>query len=517
MSQSAIRLDHDRLYAVATPNRGAQSQVCILRLRDKKLLLVEALNLADSSQRDAVAERLLQKYRREATHLLLQLAAAVAAERAKPKAKEVTDNTSPFPLLEPWEDSVDGAALLDELRALIKNYVLLPDDAPDALALWILHTYSLDAADYTPYILITSPVRECGKTTLLEILQHLAYRTISSAGITAAALYRSIERYTPTMLLDEVDTRLKLDGGEALRGVLNAGFQRSGRVTLCVGDHHEPRYFPVFCPKVLAGIGHVWDTVASRSIAIRMTRASKRELTSLYKIRGHLIAGLCLPYRSKALRWANDNRDALREVDPATPAELGARQSDVWRPLLAIADVVGGDWPQMARAAAVALQNAADEEGDDALLLLSDLRDLFRSDGKDALFTADILDALRVREDRPWPEYRADRPITAKGVAGLIGRFGIKSKTVRRGTDTNKGYALDDLAPVFKRYLPSSELPVTPVTSKRASQAHKYVTDVTGEKDMARPKSRQLDTHVDEVFEILITERDLLQKPLGTY
>src|SRR6266699_2798857 len=97
-------------------------------------------------------------------------------------------DTDPFPIIEPWDEPVEGARLLDELRDFIRQYVVLPDHAAEVLALFVAHTYLLDAAEFTPYILVTSPVRECGKSTLLELLDHLVHRARATGGITAGAL-----------------------------------------------------------------------------------------------------------------------------------------------------------------------------------------------------------------------------------------------------------------------------------------------------------------------------------------
>jgi hypothetical protein len=257
------------------------------------------------------------------------------------------------------------------------------------------------------------------------------------------------------MLLDELDTRLKGDNAEIYRGVLNSGFSRDGGVfTICVGDKHEEKDFKTFAPKVLAGIGRLPDTITSRSIPIRLSRAAKEELRSKKKIRGDTIDALCEPHRRKLLRLADQLRDDLRGTDPEVPEELGARQADVWRPLLAIADAIGEDWPRIARESAKTLHGVAEEEGDYGILMLADVRDLVDAEPDEHITSAHIVKELTKLEHRPWPEYRAGHPITTRGVATLLGRFGIKPVTVRVGSEVGKGYKLEHLAPAFKRYLP---------------------------------------------------------------
>ncbi len=476
-----LMVESASLRAVAAVNGRTRCNVFLYQHgEDDAPLLAEDLNLAASKERTDAIERLPPFYREEAEPLLAQLAAVVAAERARPIPKEQAGTAKPFHDLEPWPDEINGAALLDTLVILLRSYVVLPPASAPALALWLAHTYVTDVTDYTPYVLVTSPVRECGKSTLLELLYWLVFRGMKSDGITAAALYRRIHRLSPTMLLDELDSRLRGDSGEALRGVLNSGFHRGGTFSVCVGDNHEDQDFRTFGPKVLAGIGRVWDTVTSRSFPVRLTRASREELAYLSKIRGDRIDGICLPYRRQLLRWTSDVRERLSVTDAVTPEELGARQSDVWRPLLAIADVAGGHWPTTARTAALELYGVSEEEGDYGLLVLEDVRDLFASRRSENLFSSEICQELAKREDRPWPEYtRGDRAITPRGLARLVGRFGVKPKTVRVGAETGKGYTLAALVPVFRTYLPNPVLSVTSVTPEQSEVGAGNVTHVT--------------------------------------
>jgi putative DNA primase/helicase len=360
---------------------------------------------------------------------------------------------NPFPEETPWPSEVQGHELLETLCDLIRSYLILPVYAPEVTALWIAHTYLLDYADFTPYLWVTSPARECGKSTLLELLSHLAFRAQLTGGITAAALYRRIDRLRPTMLLDELDARLKSESGENLRAVLNTGFHRSGKMTICIGDAHDDKDFSTFCPKVLAGIGQLWDTVTSRSIPLRLHRAAKVDLAQIKKIRGDRIHDECLPYRQKLLRWRETLREPLHVADPVMPEQLGARQSDVWRPLLAIADMAGGRWPVAMREAACALHGISEDEGDYGLLLLADIRDLFARLGQSRLASAVIVEELAKIDDRPWPEYRHGKAITTTGIAYLLKRFSIKSKNIRINTDILKGYELDQFTSAFSSYL----------------------------------------------------------------
>lgn len=352
---------------------------------------------------------------------------------------------------EPSDDPVDGVELLDDLEQLVRRYVVLPLAAARAVALWIVHTYLIEAADITPRLVVTSPQRRCGKSTLLDLLGAVVRRGLAASNITSAAMFRVIEACAPTLLVDEADTFLA--ASDELRGIINAGHARGGGVIRTVGDNHEPRRFGVFGPLALAAIGRVPPTIADRAIEIRLSR----------KTRGECVERLCRttigaelePLRRKLARWADDHRDILRAADPHVPSALHDRQADGWRPLLAIADAAGGTWPTRARDAARDLALAGDDDADDVgTLLLADLRAIFG--GEDRMPSESIVTRLAAMVERPWAEWgKSQRPITQRGLARLLRSFGVKPDVIRVGDSTPRGYKREDLEPIWERYLPS--------------------------------------------------------------
>jgi putative DNA primase/helicase len=354
---------------------------------------------------------------------------------------------------QPWPEPVDGDTLLAELETAIASHAVLPEGAAGAMALWILHTYSLDAAAITPRLAIVSPTKRCGKTTVLKLLGALACRPLAAASLTPAVLYRVIEAYAPTILVDEADTFLA--DQDELRGVLNAGHDRhSAVVPRCVGDEFEPKVFHVFGAVAIAAIGKLPDTLMDRSVVIEMKRKAPTE--KLQKLRRRQREALAaLPRR--CARWAADNMKPLSEREPELPDDLDDRAADNWEPLLAIADHSGGAWPERARATALLLSGGrADsaETGDSGVQLLADVRAVFLGNDIDRSTTKALLASLAELEGRPWAEWNRGRPLTARQLGSLLGRFGIKPGTIRVGDATPKGYLLSDLADAFGRYLP---------------------------------------------------------------
>jgi putative DNA primase/helicase len=396
---------------------------------------------------------------------------------------------------EPSPESVEGAQLLDQLAATFERYIVLPREAKEALALWTLHAHAIDASDHAPRLAITSPEMRCGKTNLLKVIGWLTPRALSASTLTAALVYRVVEQFKPTLIIDEADTFLVRSTGnggatsnEELRGVLNCGHDRfaGGALRLVpVGDQFEPRRFNVFSPVAIAMIGRLPGTVRDRSINIRMAR--KKHGDKVERLQRSDQAAL-RPLASQCARWAADNLDALASANPALPETLDDRARDNWRPLLAISDRIGGTWSARARDAAQRLSGANAEDDTYPTLLLTDLRTIFAEADVDRISSERACEELRKLESRPWPEYgRGRKPITPPQLARLLKGFEISPCTIRIGAETAKGYKLCDFADAFERYLS----PAPPVSAVTPSQP-------LGEKGFSDFSSRHTNGHVTD-------------------
>lgn len=348
--------------------------------------------------------------------------------------------------IEPWPEAVDGASLLDELAAAIKRHVGVPPHGEDATALWTIFTHCLDAADISPRLAIRSPTPECGKSTLLRLVGDLVPRKFLASNITAAAAYRTIDMWQPTLLLDEADTFLS--GNHELRGILNSSHSRAEAfVVRSGGVNHKPVRFGTWCALAIAMIGQLPPTLASRSIQIEMQRLSRNERVEPYRHSKAPYADLA----RRCARWAEDNIDALRNAEPDME-RIASRRADNWRLLFAIADRAGDDWPNRAREAALALDNA-DAAKTIGVLLLEDIRTLIQ--GVERIPSSVLAEKLGQMEGHPWPEYRGKRPITTHAIARLLKDFKVEPVDMRAPDSGRpvKGYWADALQGVFERYL----------------------------------------------------------------
>jgi putative DNA primase/helicase len=345
---------------------------------------------------------------------------------------------------------VDGGNLLADIVSAVHRHVKISDCAAIAVALWCIHAHAFEASTISPRLAITSPEKRCGKTTLLNVVGKLVPKPLSAANITSAALFRTVEACCPTLLIDEADTFLS--ESEELRGVINSGHQRNGQVVRLVGEDHEPRAFATCCPTAIAAIGTLPGTIEDRSVSVALRRRKNDE--SVVRFRLDRSAHLEELSR-KAARWAADNLAKLGDADPELLEQLHDRAQDNWRPLLAIADLVGGAWPDRARRASLELSAANAEEADTlSTQLLADIRVLFRAQDGDKLFTESLLLGLARMDDRPWSTFDRSRPISSASVARLLKAFGIRPGTIRDGNRTAKGYAVASFEDAFERYLP---------------------------------------------------------------
>lgn len=391
--------------------------------------------------------------------------------------------------VEPWPELVNGCELLDAVSDRFTHYGALPDGAADAMALWTAGCHVFEAFIHTPRLNLCSPEKGCGKTVILDVIASMTPRPLRTENITPAVLFRLVEANKPVLLLDEVDTYL--GDADELRGLLNAGHKRGAMAYRCEGENNEVRGFAVFAPAALAGIGALPGTLHDRSIVIRLTRAKPGEVKAQFDSR-HI--GLETELCRKLARWAADNFKALEACDPVLPENAFNRVADNWRPLFAIAEVIGGDWPRRAREAFAKLtsNDDADAQGIGATLL-TDVRGVFASEGTDRLPSARLAEKLAAIEGRPWHEYgKSQKPITPNQVAKLLRRFNVSPRVVRIGDDTVRGYELADFRDAFERFLPGTPLPKCNGVTEAVNIGDSQLSEVSRQKTVLHPENATL-------------------------
>ena len=378
----------------------------------------------------------------------------------------VDDDASPgagrplkLPLPEPWPEPVEGVLLLNEIATAFHRYVVLPPEAIVACTLFVVYAHAFEAWSISPRLAITSPEMQCGKSTLLSVLEPLVPKALKADNVTAAAVFRVVEAARPTLLIDEADSFFK--DNEELRGILNSGHRSNGQVIRLVGDNHEPRTFSTWCPTVIAAIGRIPGTLEDRSVSISMRRALPQEVVTRFDDKERVALS---PLASKAARWAHDHLELLRGADPEMPGCLHGRAADNWRPLLAVAEVMGGAWRDLARDAAVKLSlHTSADHGSVRVQLLADIRALFEERKAERMTSVEMVAALCALEGRPWQDWGKGKAMTPNQLARQLAPFNVKPKTLRVSAGKpDKGYDRSFFEDAFTRYLPPPGPPDEP-------------------------------------------------------
>jgi putative DNA primase/helicase len=385
----------------------------------------------------------------------------VSAKRKKENKKEIELLDSHW-AVKPWPEPVDGDALLKDVIARARRHVVYGDAL--ITALWLMFAWvHADIAVHSPILLVTSAEPECGKTTLLSLISYLAPRAISSVDISRAALYRAIQLWNPSFVIDEFDDVLsnssKDEGKAELRSVINSGHTRDQGVVRCITDEHKPERFSTFCPKCIGMIGRkLPPATLSRCIIIELRRRTKDENVEEFAFQDDSELG---DLRSRLCRWAKDNIDELRGNNVILPEQFYNRRADNWRLLFAIADLCSGaeDWGEKVRLTAAKLIGAQ-ESATVGVYLLIDIKRIFDEDRCDAMLSATLVERLKADQEGLWASWNKGKGLTQKSLADLLGGrrsrsgFGIYSGDVHLPGDIHgKGYKRSQFEEAWARYL----------------------------------------------------------------
>ena len=193
------------------------------------------------------------------------------------------------------------------------------------------------------------------------------------------------------------------------------------------------------------------DMLTSRSVVIPMTRARKR-YPDLREDRDRVGENTC----RMCARWRDDHLANLRNADPDMGGLLG-RFAQVWRPLFAVADAAGGNWPGLACHAAMSLANQTNVivSGDTlGVQLLRDIRQVFGDHGgPDRLSTVDLDQALNAMTERPWATLSNGKPMTSQKRGRMLSDYGIHTTKIRDGEKSRNVYLNSAFEPAWEAWL----------------------------------------------------------------
>lgn len=401
-------------------------------------------------------------------------------KRMRPEVETDDDDIcSLFPEIEPWDSPVDLAMLLDEMTEEFLRYMDMTPEQTTAMVLWVVMSWLVDELPVCPLLIITSAEKGSGKSTAMEIAGGLVYRRLSCSNISSASIPRIIDKFHPTLCIDEADTFMQ--DNEVLRGVINAGHTRgSAGYIRFNADKNDVDVLPTFGAKIIAGIGNRADTIMDRAIVIRLERKKRNVQKENFRCWGEkakqqnerfgcLIRQLC--------RWSIDHAKQFGADEPAVQPELSDRHNQNWFPLWRIADMAGKAWPEKARHASLVL-SGNEEPLSEGVKLLNAIRTIWHINHPEIsiLFSNELVSMLNRDETLGYALYFNHKGITPDWVAKKLKPYDIAPRILERNdsdapdwvkredfpgdTDNRqrrRGYALSDFHDAFNRYL----LPMT--------------------------------------------------------
>ena len=217
-----------------------------------------------------------------------------------------------------------------------------------AVVLWIAATHAVPAWNCAPRLVIRAPEKRCGKSRLLDMVEAMCHRPLMTVNASPSAVYRSIglaPTDPPTLLIDEADTIFgpKAGDNEDLRGLLNAGHQRGRPALRYDASSRSVEKIQTFAMAALAGIGAMPDTIEDRAAvdpdAPPRARRDGRSRTGCSR------DGPALAELRAAAHTSGSPPTSTSCAHAAPDMPLEDRAADTWEPLIAVADLAGGDWP----------------------------------------------------------------------------------------------------------------------------------------------------------------------------
>lgn len=390
-----------------------------------------------------------------------------------------------------------GYEILDEMEQAFRRFTVQQNDQDyEALALWALYSHAARCFDYAPRLVLTSAEKRSGKSRTMEIAAALAYEPMMTASVSPAALYRSIpdDGGTLTVFVDEADTifgrNATSETAEALRGFINAGFRRGAPTIRVEGPNHTPTTFYTFSPVCIAAIGRLPDTVTDRAVNIRLRRRKNTETVDPYRIRLH--EPPLKDLAAEASEWARENEAILANHIPMG-MPVDDRAADLWEPLVAVADIAGGAWPDRARdAAAHHTSLEGDDEDESAgIEMLRDIREVLDLHHGDRIGSTNLVSLLKGKEESRW----AEEDLKPRRLAITLREFGIRPTRMPSGN--GRGYWITRFEDAFARYLSPSSATPAPEPTEAAETAHdqeehaRHFTVTSASSDMRSDKATE--------------------------
>lgn len=353
-------------------------------------------------------------------------------------------------------DAISGPDTFERVETFLRRFVVMGEDLPALLTVWLIGTYCYTVFEYFPYLVLRSPEKRCGKSRTLDLISMLGFNAHQpTASPTEAQLFRDPRENGGVQIFDEMEGMTgDKERWSAVTQVLNSGFHKGQVVTRYrkSSQGQQKETFETYVPRAIASISALETTLEDRSILLMMQRLLPGQQTERFSLRR-------LDQEAQILRddlhiFALMTAPTIAELydGPEFPALAGLdhRAVDLWEPLLSIAAVIdasGGAGTLTKRMTQLAERlggERASRSADDPNPIIIEVLDEYLGLGIDAKVRAEDL-AEKVRTRLGWDS------LTLKALANRLHPLGLKSTRWREGGKNQRGYEfkriqIDDLA-----------------------------------------------------------------------
>ena len=245
-------------------------------------------------------------------------------------------------------DAMSTSELITTIELFLKSVYIMPRETDvKIICYYILLTWVFDCFDAIPYLRAQGEPGS-GKSELMRRVALLCNRRLMANAVdTPATLFRMIEKYSPTLYMDEMDLK-DSDASNDLVKLLTLGNMKDNYITRLNsvmdadgGKHFEEEMHATFCPKLIAMQRDFKDkAVSSRCLTFKLTEANHEEIkrkniplniTTSMKVRS-------LAIRNLLIRWRLKTWEPLIEIPmEMMDDEISLRLNQVTGALLIIA------------------------------------------------------------------------------------------------------------------------------------------------------------------------------------
>jgi hypothetical protein len=344
----------------------------------------------------------------------------------------------------------------------------MSESARLTVTFWLIASYTFKLYRKFPYLRIKSP----DKNTLIDLVAELVFNPLIASDVSPAALYRVVEKFTPTLLLDEFDNKEQV---RELSQLLNAGFDANRSALRFNMDKDCAERFRTYCPKVIASIKPITDTTESRCLPIDLQRVpsdAEDKLVELCDINPERFQTI----KRKILAWVEDNLPKIKASRPVRPSWLHTRDWDMLRPCYVVGAVLGEWGIEMVNQAATGVFGERVAEQSLAIEILACIRKATKLPGlifearkskkgvqiRSGLFirTQTLVDYCNGHEENPWADWKTGDKTgltTARFAKELREHFKLKADQIWHEKKYLYGYWVEPFQKLFDSFLPPED------------------------------------------------------------